>query len=374
MIRIPQHIEELQSYKPGKAVQDVFAGMGLERTAILSSNENNLGPSPKAMQAVQQAMLKAHLYPEPASSALRNKLAERLGQQPENIIIGNGSDGILSNIFKAFFEEGDELISSEGSFVAVNVMTRMNNIAYPKAPLTSGYAFDLDAIYSLLTSNTKAVYLCNPNNPTGAMIGEQALREFVEKIPENVLVIVDEAYSEFSRALADDFPDSMQYGLPNLITLRTFSKAYGLAGLRLGYAVAHPRLIGALMKVKLTFDPSSVAQAAGLAALEDEEFLQKTIAVNQQGISYYYRHFDRLGLHYVPSFGNFVMVDFGSPERATFVFEQLMKRGVMVRPLHFFELPQCLRISAGLPHECELLVEKMEEVLQLPQMQVARQA
>lgn len=362
MITLPENIAALQSYKPGKAVDNVFEGRNLERTAILSSNENNLGTSPKAIAAMQQVAAKSYLYPDPSGMRLREKLAAKHATISDNIIIGNGSDGILSNIFKAFFGPGDELVSSKGSFVAVNVMTKLNNIPYLQASLTNKYAFDLDAIYQLIGPRTKAVYLCNPNNPTGTMITKKAIEAFIAKIPVHILIIIDEAYAEFASSLSDEFPDTTQINLPNVITLRTFSKAFGMAGLRLGYGVGSKFIVETLMKVKLTFNPSTMAQAAGVAALEDNEFMQKTVQMNKRGLAYYYKYFDEMSLNYVPSFGNFVMVDMGTEEKATAIFKALLDRGVFVRGLSFFQLPHCLRITVGLKEECELLVEKLKEV------------
>jgi len=363
MIKLPANIAALQSYKPGKAVENIFEGKDFDRTAILSSNENNLGTSPKAITAIQETAAKSYLYPDPSGMKLRSKLAAKHNTSIENIIIGNGSDGILSNIFKAFFKPEDELVSSKGSFVAVNVMTKLNNIPYLQAPLTPTYAFDLDEIYKLVNSKTKAIYLCNPNNPTGAIISKKAIEAFINKIPPHILIIIDEAYAEFATSLSDEFPDTTQLNLPNVITLRTFSKAFGLAGVRLGYGVGSQFIIDTLMKVKLTFNPSTIAQAAGVAALDDIAFMQKTIAMNKQGLASYYQAFDQMQVKYVPSYGNFVMVDMGTEENALRTFNQLLSKGVFVRPLGFFQLPHCLRITVGLPNECELLIEKLGEVL-----------
>jgi len=365
MIELPNNIAALQSYKPGKAVDNVFEGKNFEKTAILSSNENNLGTSPKAIEAIQKAACNSFLYPDPSGMKLRKKLAAKHFTTPDNIIIGNGSDGILSNIFKAFFRPGDELISSKGSFVAVNVMTKLNNIPYLQAPLTNEYAFDLEAIYQLLSPKTKAVYLCNPNNPTGTMISKKAIEEFIAKIPAHILIIIDEAYAEFASSLSNDFPDTTQINLPNVITLRTFSKAFGMAGLRLGYGVGSKFIVETLMKVKLTFNPSIIAQAAGVAALEDLEFMDQTVQMNKAGLAFYYKSFDEMSLNYVPSFGNFVMVDMGTTEKANAIFKALLDRGVFVRGLSFFQLPHCLRITVGLKEECELLVEKLKDVNEL---------
>lgn len=362
-ISVPERIAHLESYKPGKAVLNVFEGKGFSRTAILSSNENNLGTSPLARKAMVQALDQMFLYPEPGATALRVKLAEKIGRAPSEIMVGNGSDSILSILFRAFFDPGDELVSSWGTFVAVNVMTKLNDIPYRQVPMAPGYAFDLDAIAKAIGPKTKAVYLCNPNNPTGAMITQQALDRFLAQVPEHILVVIDEAYAEFATALSPEYPDTTRYRLPNLITLRTFSKAYGLAGVRLGFAVASEALIQTLIKVKLTFDPSLMAQAAGLGALEDDAFIEKTVQHHIEWLAYYHETFASMELNFVRSYGNFVMVDFGTEEKAMQVFQGLMDRGVFVRPLRFFQLPHCLRISVGTADECRLLVEKLKETL-----------
>ncbi|MEM1137734.1 MAG: histidinol-phosphate transaminase [Bacteroidota bacterium] len=365
MIKLPDNVAALESYKPGKAVENIFQGKNFHKTAILSSNENNLGTSPKAIAAMKKAISNAYLYPDPSGLQLRTKLAKKHHTDINHIIIGNGSDNILANIFKAFFEPGDELVSSKGSFVAVNVMTKLHNIPYLQAPLTKHYAFDLDAIYALIGPKTKAIYLCNPNNPTGTMINYKELADFIGKISKNILIIIDEAYAEFASSLSDNFPDTTDINLPNVLTLRTFSKAFGLAGVRLGYGIGSPFIIETLLKVKLTFNPSSIAQAAGIGALDDEAFMNKTTDLNKKGLVYYQQAFDRMKLDYIKSFGNFVMVDFGTEAKAFKVFQELLDRGVFVRPLGFFQLPHCLRITVGLPEECQLLVEKLEEVLEM---------
>ncbi|MDW7695665.1 histidinol-phosphate transaminase [Flammeovirgaceae bacterium SG7u.111] len=363
MIKIPSHIDALQSYKPGKAVKNVFEGKGLKKTAILSSNENNLGCSSKAIAAMQAAAQNIYLYPDPGSMDVKEILAKKINQKPENIVLANGSDGILSLIFKTFFEPGDEVLSSEATFVAVEMYTKLNQIPFIKVPMAEGYRFDMETLTTKITDKTKAVYLSNPNNPTGAMITKAELESFMAKVPKNVLVIVDEAYFEYSGMLSDEYPDSLGYGWENVLTLRTFSKAYGLAGLRVGYGIGNPQLIDALSKVKLTFDPNFMAQVAAAVALQDEAFLQKTVDHNQKGLAYFYKEFEKLGLNYVPSFGNFVMIDFGTEERAMEIFQTLFDRGVFIRPLKFFGLPHCVRISVGTMAECELCVEKLKEVL-----------
>jgi histidinol-phosphate aminotransferase len=351
MVRLPEHIEKLSNYKPGKPIEEIIKELGLTRTAILWNNENNFGASPKALDAMRRALDTTHLYPDPLSTDLRTKLAARLGKKPENIVVSNGSEGLLMNILKAFCQGDDELLTSDGSFVIIYVWSMINNIPVVRVPLTSDYRYDMKAMAEKIGPKTKIVYLSNINNPTGAMITEEELHTFMKKVPEHVLVIVDEAYFEFSKGANSDFPDSTTMSYKNVITLRTFSKSYGIAGIRIGYGIAEPELIDPLVKVKLTFEPSNIAQAAGIGALDDEEFLQKTIKNNNEGLQYFYREFERLGLKFVPSFGNFVMIDMGTAERVQEVFKLLMERGVFVRPLVAFGLPHCIRITVGTPED-----------------------
>jgi histidinol-phosphate aminotransferase len=362
MIQIPENIQSLKTYKPGKPNADMFAEWNIEKPVVLCSNENNFGPSPKALEAIREVMFQLHRYPDPTGENLRLALAERLEVNFENLILGNGSDGILYSLFKAFFLPGQKLLTSEASFVSIDAMAKMNHVAVEKVPLKAGYRFDLDAIFDRIDSATKGIYLCNPNNPTGTAISREELCEFLSKVPKHLLIIVDEAYFEFAKSLTDQYPDSTKLHFDNLLTLRTFSKAYGLAGLRLGYAIGSPQLINALAKVKLTFNPNSLAQAACLAALEDEQHFRKTIQNNQSGLQGYYRTFEDLGIPFVPSFANFAMINLGTEERVERLYQQLLHKGVLIRRLSSFGLPHCARISVGTPAENLQLKVKLEEI------------
>ncbi|QTN38161.1 histidinol-phosphate transaminase [Cryomorphaceae bacterium] len=363
MINIPENIEQLKSYKPGKPLEEIIQEYGLTKTAILWNNENNLGASPLAVQAMSEAATDSNYYPDPACRELRTAIAQRVGQQMENIIVGNGSESVFNYMLGAFFSPGDELLTSEGTFVAIYIWAQANNVPCKTVAMTSAYGFDLRAIQEAISDKTKVIYLSNPNNPTGAMIREDELRTFLKEIPEHILVVVDEAYFEYATSLSREYPDSTRLNHPNLITLRTFSKAYGIAGVRIGYGIGPEALIEPLMKVKLTFEPSNVAQAAGIGALKDEAFLEESVRLNQEGMTFFREAFDRLGLAHYPSTGNFVMIDFGTPEEVQRIFQALMKKGVFVRPLTAFRLPHCLRITIGLPEENEFCVEMLEEVL-----------
>lgn len=363
MIEIPNHIQDLKSYKPGKPIPEIIAEFGLDRTAILWNNENNFGASPKALDAIKAVAERSSFYPDPLCWQLRSDIAQMLGRTGENIIVGNGSESVFNYILQAFFEEDDELLTSEGTFVAIYIWSKANNVPVVTCPLTDQYGFDLDALLAKIGPKTKGIYISNPNNPTGTMIPREQLLRFLDQVPKEVMVLVDEAYYEYANDLAETYPDSTTLNYPNLITLRTFSKAYGIAGIRIGYGVGIPELIAPLMKVKLTFEPSNLAQAAAIGALKDDAFLERTVANNTSGLRYFYEQLGLLNLKYLPSFGNFVMLDLGTEERVQTLFQALMRKGVFVRPLPAFGLSHCLRITVGTPEENEWCIEKLREVL-----------
>lgn len=363
MIQIPAHIDVLTPYKPGKPSNDMFDGQRLEGSAILCSNENNLGPSPKALAAISQAVKQLHLYPDPLAAQLRSVLSKKVGRPEDHFIFGNGSDGILYTLFKAFFEPGDTLLTSEGSFIAVKSMASIHKTPYLAVPMAKGYRFDLDAILERIDDYTKVIYLCNPNNPTGTFISEEALNAFLAQVPKHILVIVDEAYFEYAQYFTDAYPDSTRLAYENVLTLRTFSKVYGLAGVRLGYGIAQPHVISALSKVKLTFNPSLLAQAAGIGALSDTTFLESSLRLTQDGLAYFYEAFETLAIPFVHSYANFVMMDFGSEARVEHIYEALRQEGVLIRRLGSFGLPHCARVSVGLRKENERFVEVLTQVL-----------
>ena len=355
-------VKSIQSYKPGKTVEELVQENDWEQYAVQWNNENTLGVSEKAMEAVKESLGSSNYYPDPRASLLCSKIANRVNMNSENVILSNGSEGLLMSIIRAFCTGDDEFLTSQGTFVIVYNWAKVNNIFCRALPLTPDYAFDLKAILKSVNRQTKVIYLSNINNPTGTMITKTDLVNFLEKIPDEVLVIMDEAYYEFSHDLSNDYPDSTILGFDNVISLRTFSKAYGIAGIRLGYGIASEEIISTLYKVRLTFEPSNLAQAAGVGAIDDLSFLKSTLENNSNGLSYYYKKFDRLGVTYVPSFGNFIMTVQKSPEEARRIFDELMKRGVFVRLLGG-PLSHCVRISIGTSDENELCVQALSDVL-----------
>lgn len=346
---VPRYIEQLVPYKPGKSVEEVQRELGLERVYKLASNENPLGPSPKALAAIHESLTNLHQYPDATGYRLRQALADRYQVKPENVIIGGGSEGIMATIVRTFLHGDEEVLTSEGTFIGFMVLARAQGVPITTVPLKD-YGYDLEAMAAAVTPWTKVIYLANPNNPTGTIFNRAAFEKFLETVPKHVLIILDEAYYEF---VGDryDYPDSQLYRADNVLTLRTYSKAYGLAGIRIGYGIGHESLISQLSKVKLPFEPSTPAQAAGIAALDDEEFLEKTLENNRQGLEQLYAGFDRLSVRYVRSNANFILLDMGSEAEVNRVFDTLLNQGIVVRPLRGFGLPHCLRVSVGLPEE-----------------------
>ncbi|MEQ9187697.1 MAG: histidinol-phosphate transaminase [Cryomorphaceae bacterium] len=362
MVRIPSNIQDLVSYKPGKPVAQIVDELNLKEWAVLWNNENNLGPAPKALVEIQRAMSDAHLYPDPSAGRLCSLIAEANQCTPDHVTVDNGSESVFDCMLRAFFEPGDELLTCEGTFVAVYIWAKANNVHCERIALAADFKFDIDQLIAGVGPKTKAIYVANPNNPTGAMIGKDDLSRLVRSVPSHVIIIVDEAYFEYAQILSDDYPDSFQMRRPNVVSLRTFSKAYGIAGIRVGYALGPPHLIAAIRKVRMTFAPSQLSQAAAIGALHDHEHVQKTIELNRKALSEFYSGLDRAGLRYVPSFGNFVMVDLGTEDEAKAFAEKMLTKGVFVRHLRAFGLAHCVRISTGTQSENDLFVRAISSI------------
>lgn len=358
---VPRYIEQLIPYKPGKPIEEVQREFGLERVYKLASNENPLGPSPKALAAIQEGLAGLHMYPDSGGFKLRAALSSRYRVKPENVILGCGSEGIMATIVRTFLHGDEEVLTSEGTFIGFMVLARAQGVPIVTVPLKD-YAYDLEAMASAVTPWTKVIYLANPNNPTGTIFNREQFERFLAAVPPHILIILDEAYYEFV-GNRYDYPDSQLYRADNVITLRTFSKAYGLAGIRIGYGLAHESLVSHLMKVKLPFEASVLAQEAGLAALDDQDFLARTLQVNREGLETLYAGFERLGIRYVRSNANFILLDVGSEQEVMRLYEALLSQGIVVRPLRGFGLPHCLRVSVGLPEDNRRILSTFEAIL-----------
>ncbi len=360
MISVPSHIASLKPYRPGRSAVEVERELGLHNVIKLASNENPFGSSPEAIDAVRRSLLGLERYPD-QGIALRHLLADRYVIKVDNVIAGAGSESVIEIAMSTFLQDEDEIITSAGTFIGFQVLAHRFGYTTHYVP-HDRYRYDLDAIAAKITPKTKLIYIANPNNPTGTTVSTAELESFIAKVPDSVLVILDEAYFEYAVDYAD-YPDSMRWRWDNVLTCRTFSKAYGLAGMRIGYGMAHSDIITQMLKVKLPFEPATPAAAAGVAALGDEEFLKKSVDSNREGLRYFHEEFERLGLDFVPSLANFVMIDFGTPANAERVHDGMLRRGVIVRPLDAFGLPHCLRISTGLDEENRRCVSTLEEVL-----------
>lgn len=358
-ILVPPHVAALRPYEPGLMAEDVRRRFGLSRVIKLASNENPLGASPRAMAAAQKALSSMSRYPD-SGLALRERLAERFDVKVENVVAGAGSEGIIGNIVRTFLADRDEVLTTEAAFLGFQVVAYGRGVPYRTVPYRD-WRYDLPALADAITERTKLIYLANPNNPTGTFFSRRVFEEFHARVPERVLIILDEAYFEFAYP-EPSYPDSMHYRFDNVITLRTFSKAYGLAAVRAGYGFAHENLISMLLKVKLPFELSGIASAAALGALEDREFMLRTVENNVAGLAFVTNSFRNMGLTVVPSAANFVMLVFDSERQARDVFQALLPEGIIVRPLRAVGLPQCLRVSIGTREENELCIEAFQRV------------
>jgi histidinol-phosphate aminotransferase len=360
-IRQQRGLDAIRPYVPGKPIEEVQREYGLEDVIKMASNENPLGSSSKALEALKGTLPRLNFYPDGDSYYLRHAIARHLAVEPEQVTVGNGADGIIMQTCMAYLDENSEVIVSQSSFPIYDIYTHVMRARLIKTPLKN-YGLDLEAMAQATNDRTRLIFVCNPNNPTGTMVTATEVGAFMDKVPDHVLVVFDEAYYDFVDST--EYPDTLRYvreGRKNVMTMRTYSKVYGLAGVRLGYAVAEPEVLAPLNVVKEPFAVNLLAQVAGIAALEDEAFLKKSVAANHAGRAFLYGEFDRLGLRYVKSHTNFVLVEIG-PQAKT-VARTLLKKGVIVRPCTGYDLPHFLRITVGNQAQNVRLIEALEDVL-----------
>jgi histidinol-phosphate aminotransferase len=347
--RLNPSLEGLPVYLPGRPIEEVARELGLPAKEIikLASNENPLGPSPAALAAMRQALTHLHLYPDGNAFYLKSKLAETLGVEPNNLILGNGSNEIIEFVGHALMAPGAEVIVSQYCFAVYPIIAHLFGARLVTVP-AKNYGHDLKAMLAAVTPQTKVLFVANPNNPTGTLAPRGDVVRLLNELPPHVLLVMDEAYIEFLEEPVDFLPLVRTGDAPNLLLMRTFSKIFGLAGLRLGYGIAHPELIAGLEKVRQPFNINSLVQAGALAALDDKEHLAKTRANNSLGLQFFETAFRQMMLEFVPSSANFVLVKVGHGQR---VFQELQKEGVITRPMAGYQLPEWIRISIGTPME-----------------------
>ena len=360
-MNISPFLKKLPTYQPGRPIEEVARELNLPAESIIkvASNENPFGPSPLALAALHKAIGGVNLYPDGNAFYLKQKLAAKLGVETTNLILGNGSNEIIEFVSHALLEPGTDVVVSQYCFAIYPIVAKMfgaNVIIVP----ARDYGHDLPAMLRAITVNTRIVFVANPNNPTGTLAPREEVIKFVNDVPDDVLLVMDEAYIEFLGDAVDLVPLIRLGARKNLVLMRTFSKIYGLAGLRVGYGIADAGLISAFEKVRQPFNINLLAQAAALAALDDDEHVRKTRANNFGGLQFFEKAFRRLNLQFVPSSANFILVRVGEGQR---VFDVMQKLGVIVRPMGGYQLPEWIRLSIGTPQENERSLGALEKSL-----------
>ena len=353
-------LQQITPYIPGKPVEELERELGLTDVIKMASNENPLGPSPQAVEAIKGALSKISFYPDGNVYLLKKDLSERLGLSEGNIILGNGEDELIALVTATYLNPGDEIIMADPSFPCFELSTIVMD-AIPRKIPSKNFCHDLEAFLAAVNSKTKLIYVCNPNNPTGTIVSHGQLKQLLDSLPPGILVIIDEAYNEY--VTNGDYPSSLTFLAEgyNVLILRTFSKIYGLAGLRIGYGLAAKEVITDMHAVREPFNVNSVAQVAALAALKDEEHLRRGRESNQRSKEYLYGEFERLGLDYVPTEANFVFFDIKAESKD--VFEAMLRKGVIVRPGFIFGYPQFLRVTFGTDEQNRRFILALEESL-----------
>jgi histidinol-phosphate aminotransferase len=357
-MQLNPQLADLPVYQPGRALEEVAQELGLplEGFIKLASNENPLGPSLKSIQAIQKTASQIHLYPDGNAFFLRNHLAKKLKVDPSNLIFGNGSNEIIEFVAHALLGPGSNIVVSQYCFAIYPIVAHLAGAACIYVP-ASKYGHDLPAMLEAITPDTRIVFVANPNNPTGTLASREEVINLTENLPDQVLLVLDEAYFEFLDAPVDMLPFISTK--PNLLLMRTFSKIYGLAGLRVGYGIGHSDFVAELEKIRQPFNLNTMAQAAALAALDDDEHLQQTRKINKAGLKLFESGFESLGIEYVPSHANFILANVGNGQQ---IFLNLQKHGIITRPMGGYRLPEWIRISIGTTKQNERCLNALADL------------
>tara|TARA_B100001971_G_C18268024_1_gene596346 strand:- start:17497 stop:18642 length:1146 start_codon:yes stop_codon:yes gene_type:complete len=359
---IPEYLDKLKVYQAGKPIEEVAREKGLTKISKLASNENPLGPSPYAIREMTNALWDVHRYPDMHATNLKTKLAQLYKVEKENIILGSGSEGIMGYIARAFIQPGDEVLTAENTFIGFHILATGAGAKLVTAKRTEDLRYDVKELAKKVNDNTKVLYIANPDNPTGTYITEHEFDYLMGFVPKHTIVILDEAYFEMAQSTWD-YPDSMKYRYDNVITLRTFSKAYGLGGIRIGYGFGNKDFIEALHKVKLPFEPSLIAQRGAIGAITDYPHLERSIRNNTKRYYETLKFLDQKNFNPIRSVTNFIAFKTGSSEASDYLFNKLLDHGVIIRPLKANNMPEWVRVSIGLKEEMRHFFEAMEEIL-----------
>ncbi len=363
MFSLPDHIKKVHVYEPGKPEEELKRELGLKEIVKLASNENPLGPCPSAVRAIIEDLKNLNRYPDGNSYYLKKKLSEYLGVKPENLFVGLGSNEALDIVARAYLRPGLNAVYSEKSFAVYPIVVQLSGAEHRVVKAKDNYYMDLKAHLDAIDENTAVVFLANPNNPTGTAFTKSEFEAFLKDFPDDVLLVLDEAYYEYAVGAGFDIENGVEYIYEkNIVVTRTFSKIYGLAGLRLGYAVAREEIIADMNRIRQPFNVTRPAQVGGAAALDDKMFIKHSQVVNEEGKKYLYNEFEKLGLEYVPTYANFILVKVGYPSRE--VFNRLLRKGVIVRAMDGYGFPDHIRVTVGTMRENIFFINKLKEVLE----------
>jgi len=354
-------LEKIKPYSPGKPIWEVQREFGLRTVVKLASNENPLGPSPRALEAIREALPELHRYPDAQAIDLRSKIANKLQVLPEQIIVTNGGDELIKLISETFLEPGDEVVVPEPTFGEYEFGGNLMGAAVISVPLKENYEYEVEALLRAVTERTKILYLCSPNNPTGTILSRSQLQQILDFLPKHTLVVLDTAYSDY--VSSSEYTDGVEFvkaGYP-LIMLKTFSKVYGLAGIRVGYGVASQEIVNSILKVKEPFNVNALAQIAAAAAIEDDDHVTRSAQLVKQERQRLYGVFQELGLRYIESSSNFILLELGTD--ASKLYQEFMAKGVIVRYGGTWGLPKHVRVTIGTPEENDMFMKTLREIL-----------
>lgn len=353
-----KNIIALKPYTPGKPIEEVKRELGIEDVYKLASNENSLGPSPLALKAIKENLSFLHRYPDSGCYYLKQKLAQKFALKPSNFIVANGSDEIIVLTLRAFLNPGEEVITAKPTFLIYEIASKIAQAKLKLVPLKK-FRYDLKTIARRVTAKTKIIFIANPDNPTGTYLTQEEVEEFLTKVPSHVIIYFDEAYFEY--VSVKDFPDTVKFiNKRPLIVTRSFSKAYGLAGIRIGYGIAQEQIISYLDKVREPFNVNSLAQVAALSALDDEQFIKRSQKYLLREKQYLYRALNNLGLNYIPSMTNFIMIQLRDAKK---IADELLRRGIIVRYLGAWGLNNCIRVTIGKRNENKKFLSELSHLL-----------
>jgi len=359
--RVRQNILDVRQYVPGKPIEEVQRELGLKEVIKLASNENCLGPSPKALEAIRKSLGSINRYPDASSFYLRKKLAKSRGVEEASLIFGNGSDEIICMAVRTFVEPGDEVIIAKPTFLIYEIVSQVQDARIKFVGLAGDLKHDLKGMKEAVTDKTKIVFIANPDNPTGTYVTKKELEAFLDGLPDKVIVFLDEAYFEFANYMYKDYPNGMEYlDRPGVIVARSFSKAYGLAGLRIGYGISTPEVIGYMERTREPFNVNLLAQEAAIAALDDKAFLKKTLEHVAKEKEFLYSQLRKAGLDYVESATNFMLIDVKSDCKA--VFNALLRKGVIVRDMKAWGMDNFIRVTVGTRAENKKFIKALKDI------------